>query len=106
MQSRPLVILKLKTTRPPLKLPCKQMMGRQNFKSRCRLILVKEEGQWKVDAEQTMMSMFGGAMGEMMKGLGKALEEGFKKGFEEMGKSIAGGMQKGLEVMTQTSADQ
>jgi len=46
--------------------------------------------------------MFGGAMGEMMKGLGQALEEGFKKGFEEMGKSMAEGMQKGVEVITQT----
>ena len=77
--------------------------GTTEFQVQMQTILVKEEGQWKVDAEQTMMSMFGGAMGEMMKGLGKALEEGFKKGFEEMGKSVAGGMQKGLEVMTQTS---
>lgn len=77
--------------------------GTTEFQVQMQTILVKEEGQWKVDAEQTMMSMFGGAMGEMMKGLGKALEEGFKKGFEEMGKSMAGGMQKGLEVMTQTS---
>ena len=77
--------------------------GTTEFQVQMQTILIKEEGQWKVDAEQTMMSMFGGAMGEMMKGLGKALEEGFKKGFEDMGKSIAGGMQKGLEVMTQTS---
>jgi len=77
--------------------------GTAEFQVQMQTILVKEDGQWKVDAEQTMMSMFGGAMGEMMKGLGKALEEGFKKGFEEMGKSMAGGMQKGLEVMTQTS---
>ena len=78
--------------------------GTTEFQVQMQTILTKEEGQWKVDAEQTMMSMFGGAMGEMMKGLGKALEEGFKKGFEEMGKSMAGGMQKGLEVMTQTDA--
>ncbi|HHT9146088.1 MAG TPA: hypothetical protein ACFYD4_10500, partial [Candidatus Wunengus sp. YC61] len=56
--------------------------GTTEFQVQMQTILVKEEGQWKVDAEQTMMSMFGGAMGEMMKGLGKALEEGFKKGFE------------------------
>ena len=78
--------------------------GTTEFQVQMQTILVKEEGQWKVDAEQTMMSMFGGAMGEMMKGLGKALEEGFKKGFEDMGKSMAEGMQKGLEVMTQTTA--
>ena len=78
--------------------------GTTEFQVQMQTILVKEDGQWKVDADQTMMSMFGGAMGEMMKGLGKTLEEGFKKGFEEMGKSVAGGMQKGLEVMTQTDA--
>ena len=78
--------------------------GTTEFNVQMQTILVKEEGLWKVDAEQTMMSMFGGAMGEMMKGLGKALEEGFKKGFEEMGKSMAEGMQKGVEAMTQTIA--
>src|SRR3990172_2931885 len=73
------------------------------FQVQMQTILVKEDGQWKVDANQTMMSMLGGAMGEMMNGLGKALEEGFKKGFEEMGKSMAEGMQKGVEAMTQDS---
>src|SRR3989304_5426507 len=77
--------------------------GTTEFQVQMQTILVKEDGQWKVDADQTMMSMFGGAMGEMMNGLGKALEEGFKKGFEEMGKSMAEGMQKGVEVMTQDS---
>src|SRR3990167_3683524 len=77
--------------------------GTTEFQVQMQTILVKEDGQWKVDADQTMMSMFGGAMGEMMNGLGKALEEGFKKGFEEMGKSMAEGMQKGVEAMTQDS---
>src|SRR3989338_7349067 len=77
--------------------------GTTEFQVQMQTILVKEDGQWKVDANQTMMSMLGGAMGEMMNGLGKALEEGFKKGFEEMGKSMAEGMQKGVEVMTQDS---
>ena len=77
--------------------------GTTEFQVQMQTILVKEDGQWKVDANQTMMSMLGGAMGEMMNGLGKALEEGFKKGFEEMGKSMTEGMQKGVEVMTQDS---
>lgn len=51
-------------------------------------ILVKEDGQWKVDFDQTLMSMLGGVVGEMI--------EGLKKGFEEMGKSMAEGIQKGL----------
>jgi len=77
--------------------------GTTEFQVQMQTILVKEDGQWKVDADQTMMSMLGGAMGEMMNGLGKTLAEGFKKGFEEMGKSMAEGMQKGVEVMTQDS---
>lgn len=69
-----------------------------------RTILVREDGQWKVDPDQTMMSMFGEAMGEMIKGLGKAIGEGLKNGMEEMGKSMAEGMQKGFEELPQTSA--
>ena len=83
---------------------CIHTTGRQKFEVQMQTILIKEDGQWKVDADQTMMSMFGGAMGEMMKGLSKALEEGFKKGVEGVGKSMAEGMQKGVEVMTQTTA--
>jgi hypothetical protein len=67
-----------------------------------KTILQKENNQWKVDVEQTMMSMFGGAMGEMIKGLGKAMEEGFKKGFEEMGKSMSEDVRKGLGETTET----
>src|SRR3990170_7989484 len=77
--------------------------GTTEFQVQMQTILVKKDGQWKVDADQTMMSMLGGAIGEMIKGLGKTLEEGFKKGFEEMGKSMTEGMQKGVEVMTQDS---
>lgn len=72
---------------------------------RMQTVLVKENEQWKVDADQTIMSMFGGAMGDMMKGLGKAMEEGFKKGMAEIGTSMAEGMQKGLEEATQTSEE-
>ncbi len=58
-------------------------------------ILVKEDGQWKVDFDQTLMSMFGGTMGKMI--------EGFQKGLEEMGRSLAEGMQKGFEETLQAS---
>jgi len=78
--------------------------GTTELEVQMQTILVKEAGQWKVDADQTMMSMFGGAMGEMLKGLGNTMEEGLKKGMVEIGKSLAEGMQKGLEVMTQTTA--
>ena len=56
-----------------------------------RTIVVKEEGKWKVDANRTMMSMFGGAMGEMMQQLGEVM----KDGMEEFGK----GMQESMEQM-------
>ncbi|MBM4055767.1 MAG: hypothetical protein FJ264_14130 [Planctomycetes bacterium] len=49
-------------------------------------ILIQENNQWKVDADQTMMSIFGGAMGELMEGLGEAMKnsmEGMGKAFTE-----------------------
>ena len=52
---------------------------------------MKQDGKWKVDLDQTMMSMFGGAMGEMMKGLGGQMGEGLNqmgKELEDMGKAI------------------
>ncbi len=60
-----------------------------------KTVLVKEDGQWKVDFDQTLMSMFGGVVGEMI--------EGFKKGFEEIGKSMADDLQKGFGETIQTS---
>ena len=73
------------------------------FEVRMQTILVKEDGQWKVDADKTMMSMFGGAVGEMVKGLGKAVGEGIKKGAEEIEKAMAETTQKGHEETTQTN---
>jgi hypothetical protein len=56
-----------------------------------KTVLVKEEGEWKVDVDQTMMSLFGGAMGAMM--------ESMKEGMEEMGKAMADEMKAGFEEM-------
>ncbi|GJQ49715.1 MAG: hypothetical protein HKUEN01_21010 [Candidatus Kuenenia stuttgartiensis] len=58
-------------------------------------ILVKEKNQWKVDADLTMMSVFGGAMGEVIEGIGEAV----KNSGEGMGRSLAEGMSKELEDM-------
>lgn len=58
-------------------------------------ILVKEKNQWKVDADLTMMSVFGGAMGELIEGIGEAV----KNSGEGMGKALAEGMAKELEDM-------
>ncbi len=60
-----------------------------------RTILVKEKNQWKVDADLTMMSVFGGAMGEVIEGIGEAV----KNSGEGMGKALAEGMAKELEDM-------
>ena len=73
------------------------------FEVQMQTILVKEDGQWKVDADKTMMSMFGGAVGEMVKGLGKAVGEGIKKGIEEIEKAMAENIQEDIEETTQTS---
>ena len=60
-------------------------------------VLIREEGEWKVDVNQTMMSMFGEAMEEMVKGMTKTMEELGKTMTEEMQKSMeqmAGSMQE------------
>ena len=57
-----------------------------------KTVLVKEEGEWRVDVDQTMMSLFGGAMGAMM--------ETMKEGFEDMGKAMADEMKAGFEEMS------
>ena len=57
-----------------------------------KTVLVKEEGEWRVDVDQTMMSLFGGAMGAMM--------DTMKEGFEDMGKAMADEMQSGFEEMS------
>jgi hypothetical protein len=56
-------------------------------------VLVKEEGEWKVDVNLTMMSLFGGAMGAMM--------ESMKEGMEELGKSMAEEMKASMDEMSQ-----
>src|SRR3990172_5985918 len=73
------------------------------FEVQMQTILVKEDGQWKVDADKTMMSMFGGAVGEMVKGLGKTVGEGIKKGIKEIEKAMAENTQEDIEETTQTS---
>jgi hypothetical protein len=57
-------------------------------------ILVERDGEWRVDANQTMMSILGGAMGAMMESMkdgmeemGKAMTESMKSAFEEAGSS-------------------
>ena len=48
-------------------------------------ILVQEDGAWKVDAERTMFSILGGAMGQMMDSL--------QQGIEDIGEAFKNGMQ-------------
>jgi hypothetical protein len=60
-------------------------------------ILVREDGDWKVDWHQTMGSMLGGIMGEMMKGMGDAMEEmgrEMERSFKEMGKAFEEAMKE------------
>jgi len=47
-------------------------------------MVVKEDGDWKVDYNQTMVSMFGGAMQQMMQGLGKAMQDSVKEATKAM----------------------
>ncbi len=58
-----------------------------------KTFLIKEDGKWKVEAQKTMMSMFGGAMSEVMEGLGDAMKDSMK----EMGRAMAEGMKEGMQ---------
>lgn len=63
----------------------------QGMAMELKTILVKEDGVWKVDMNKTMMSMFGGAMEEMVKGLeglGDKMGEAVGKGMEELGAAM------------------
>ena len=64
----------------------KQSDGGKEQSIPMQTILVQEEGAWKVDAERTMFSILGGAMGQMMDSL--------KQGVEDFGKAFRDGMQK------------
>ncbi|UCG53218.1 MAG: hypothetical protein JSW58_06590 [Candidatus Latescibacterota bacterium] len=60
-------------------------------------ILVERNGEWKVDANQTMMSILGGAMGAMM--------ESMKDGMEEMGKAMTESMKSAFEDAESSDGD-
>ena len=54
---------------------------------------VLEDGEWKVDLTQTMFSMLGGAMGQMMEDMGQAMQQGM----EEMAEQMADSMEQSFE---------
>lgn len=61
---------------------------------RMQTVLVKEDGQWAVDAGQTMASMPGGAMGAAIQGIGTTIKAGVGVGTEEGEKTPAAGIQE------------
>lgn len=62
-------------------------------------VLVKQNGEWKVDVDQTFMSLFGGAMGAMMEQMGEAMQQGM----EDMGKAMVEGMENSFSEIEQSS---
>lgn len=65
-------------------------------------VLQKEDGQWKVDVQATMMSMMGGAMAEMMKGMeqmGKTLGEGMGQAMQGIGEGLGEDFEKSMHQM-------
>lgn len=67
-----------------------------------KTFLIQENGEWKVEAQKTMMSMFGGAMSEIMEGLGDAMKDSMK----EMGKAMAEGMKEGMKEGMQDNMEE
>lgn len=72
--------------------------------SRIQTVLVKEDGQWRVDVAQTMASMPGGAMGETIQGVGMAKEAGAGVNTEEGAKAMATAIQE-IPQASDTQAD-
>lgn len=68
----------------------------KGFNIELQTICVKENGKWKVDVNQTMATMFGGAMGEMMKGL--------EKGLGEMGKALGEGLKEAGKTLEESGS--
>lgn len=73
--------------------------------TRLQTILVKEDGQWRVDVGQTIASIPEGGMGEIMQSIGKAMETEPVIDSEDGEKALAAGMQKGLQEMQQSVGD-
>jgi hypothetical protein len=71
-------------------------MGEAKQTIELKTILVQEDGEWRVDVASTMMSMFGGAMGEMMQGMTDAMTDAMGEMVEGMGKAMAEGMERGF----------
>jgi len=75
--------------------------GEKQMQIPMKTVLVQQDGTWKVDVEQTMMSLFGGAMAEMMKGMGDAMGEAMQGMGEEMGNA----MQETIEELGEPVAE-
>lgn len=71
---------------------------------RMQTVLVKEDGQWAVDAGRTMASMPGGVMGETIQGVGTAKEAGAGVNTEEGAKATATAIQE-MPQASDTQAD-
>jgi hypothetical protein len=70
-------------------------MGGHEQAVELKTVLVQEDGKWKVDVMNTMMSMFGGAMEEMMQGMTEAMGQAM----EGMGTALMQGMQDGFSQL-------
>lgn len=95
--------VKTEDNRTTIETAMQTLRGTTTTEAQMQTILVEEDGQWKVDAGQTMMSMVDGAMGEMTQDVGKTLEQGLGKGAEKMGKAVAVDTQKGAQEVPQAS---
>lgn len=73
-------------TKAIIKTATQPYRGTTTSEAQMQTILVKEDGQWKVDVDQTMASVPGGAMGASVQDVGQTAEEGLKKGTGEMKK--------------------
>lgn len=58
-------------------------------------VMIKENGEWKVDFEKTTNSMLGFSMKDMMEGMGKAMGEAMGNAMKGLGEGIGKGLEGG-----------
>jgi hypothetical protein len=80
--------------------------GTQEMELSFQTVLVRQEGAWKVDLDQTtgemMKSLFGGSMGDFAEKMGQAMGEALGEGMKAMGEGMAQGLKAAADSLEKT----
>lgn len=77
--------------------------GAQEMELSFQTVLVRQQGDWKVDLDQTtgemMKSLFGGSMGDFAEKMGEAMGEALGEGMKAMSEGLAEGLKAAADSM-------